>query len=137
MEFIASRAVTMPVVIALIMHFAATKGKDFIAALLKVQDFMETKELEADQSFEVEVIGILASFIVITLLASFIIAKQTSFTDRKEALKTFRYSFLHHHICSFSSCLFVIHHCFVFSFFLALSFHVQEEFLNTSSMCFQ
>lgn len=137
MEFIATRVVTMLVVIALIMRFAATKGKDFIAALLKVQDFMETKELEADQSFGVKVIGILTSFIVITSLASSIIAKLAPFTNRKEALKTFRNSYLHHHICSFSSCLFVIHHCFVFSFFLVLSFLVQEEFLNTLSKCYQ
>jgi len=42
MEFVATRAVTMLVVIALIMRFAATKGKDFIVAFLKVQDFTET-----------------------------------------------------------------------------------------------
>jgi hypothetical protein len=48
MEFITAEVVAKPVAIALIMHFATTKGKDFIAALIKVQDFKETKELEAD-----------------------------------------------------------------------------------------
>ena len=90
------------------MHFATTKGKDFIAELLREQDFMETRELEAEQSFGVKVIGILASFIVIALLTSSIIAKQTSFTDRKEASNSFKNSFLHHHIYSFSSFLFLL-----------------------------